>query len=163
MLRNRSSLIATLNVWLLCRLDGKLLAVWTERGLDAKPAMLFWSVLSLAHYTFAELNSTSITVMTTARNVRHTFDVTVDLSGATFITSASDPGNDTPFDSAFFLTGTFRVCGSRIDLMPNAAPLRLRHFDYRKVEAFEFVPGKAGGIMFGTDDENLVSAVLAVW
>lgn len=145
------------------KIDGKLLAVWAERGLDAKPATLFWSVLSLANYTFAGLNSTPIRVLTTAKNVRHISDVKVDSSGATFITSASDPGDDGPFDSAFSLIGSFRACGGGINFGPNASPLRLRHFDYHKVEAFEFVPGAKGGIVFGTDDENLGSAVLADW
>lgn len=142
------------------RINNKLLAVWADRGLDAKPATLFWSVLDLRSYTFGETNSIAITVPTMEKNVRHISDVKVDLSGATFITSASDPGNDGPFDSAFFLAGAFHVCEGKIIFIPCASPLRLLHFEYHKVEGFDFIPGKKGGIAFGTDDENLGSALL---
>lgn len=142
------------------KLDDKLLAVWAERGLDAKPATLFWSAFNLANYTFAETNSASIVVPTTTQNVRHISDVKADSSGAVFITSASDPGNDGPFDSAFYFAGTFHVSGAgKIVFARAPAPLRLRHFPYHKVEGFDFVPGRMGGVVFGTDDENLGSAI----
>lgn len=142
------------------KMGATLLAVWAERGLDAKPATLFWSVFNLASYTFTETNSTLITVPTKMRNVRHISDIKIDSSGAAFVTSASDPGNDGPFDSAFYLAGTFHTCAGKIIFASNASTLRLRHFPYHKVEAFDFINGATGGIVFGTDDENLGSAIL---
>jgi len=93
-----------------------------------------------------------------ATNTRHISDVKVDPSGAVFITSASDPGNDGPFASAFYCAGTFNLSDTQ-----SPALTRLFTFDYHKVEAFEFVPGASGGIAFGTDDENLGAAIYLDW
>lgn len=85
-------------------------------------------------------------------------------SGAIFITSASDPGNDGPFASAVYFAGTFNINNSqKITFAPSRAMTRLFTFDYHKVEGFEFVPGADGGIAFGTDDENLGAAIYLNW
>jgi hypothetical protein len=95
------------------------------------------------------------------QDVRHISDVKVDASGVVFVTSASDPGDDGPFSSAFYLAGVLRISASGSPVYtPPLSLVRLFHFDYRKVEAFEFVPGPTGGMVFGTDDENLGASLL---
>ncbi len=146
------------------KINNILLAVWADRGLDAKPAQLFWSKFDLKNYAFAQIDSTFLKVPYPEVRTRHISDVKVDPSGAVFITSASDPGNDGPFASAFYFAGTFNSNNSqKITFNQSPALTRLFTFDYHKVEAFEFVPGAAGGIAFGTDDENLGAAIYLDW
>lgn len=142
------------------KIGGVLLAVWADRGLNAKPARLFWSRFDLKTYAFEQVVSTTLKVPYPTENTRHVSDVKIDPSGAVFITSASDPGNDGPFASAFYFAGTFSLDKSEhIAFAQSPALTRLLTFDYHKVEALEFVPGADGGAAFGTDDENLGAAI----
>ena len=142
------------------KINGVLTAIWADRGLDAKPAQLFWSRFDLKTYAFTQVDSTAFKVPYPIGNTRHISDVKVDRSGAIFITSASDPGNDGPFNSAFYFAGVFNLANlQKITFVQSLILTRLFTFDYHKVEAFEFVPGADGGIVFGTDDENLGSAI----
>ena len=146
------------------KVGGVLLAVWADRGLDAKPAQLFWAKFDLGNYSFAQIDSTRLKVPYKTGNTRHISDVKVDRSGAVFISSASDPGNDGPFSSAVYFAGTFDLCGSQKIIFNQSPDLtRLFTFDYHKVEAFEFVAGASGGMAFGTDDENLGAAIYLNW
>ncbi len=142
------------------KVNNVLLAVWADRGLDAKPAQLFWSRFDLKNYSFTQIDSAFLKVPYPIGNTRHISDVKVAESGAVFISSASDPGNDGPFASAVYFAGTFNSCNpSKIGFVQSPSLTRLFHFDYHKVEAIEFVSGADGGMAFGTDDENLGSAL----
>jgi hypothetical protein len=146
------------------KVNGVLLAIWADRGLDAKPAQIFWSKFDLQKYAFTQTASIMLKVPFPIGNMRHISDVKADQSGAVFISSAADPGNDGPFVSAFYFAGTFDVSNSqKIIFNQTPAFTRLYTFDYHKVEGFEFVPGADGGIAFGTDDENLGSAIYLDW
>lgn len=146
------------------KVNNVLLTIWADRGLDAKPARLFWSRFDLQTHAFTQIDSTILKVPFPIGNTRHISDVKVDRSGAVFITSASDPGNDGLFASAFYFVGTFNLCNpARIIFNQSPALTRLFTFDYHKVEAFEFVPGADGGMAFGTDDENLGAAIRLDW
>jgi hypothetical protein len=146
------------------QLGDSILAVWADRGLDEKPAQLFWAKFDLNNYNFTSINSAFVKVPYPIGNTRHISDVKVDSSGAVFISSASDPGNNGPFSSAIYFAGTFGFCSpQKITFTQPSALTRLFRFDYRKVEAIEFVPGKDGGIAFGTDDEKLGSAIYLNW
>lgn len=146
------------------KVNDVLVAIWADRGLDAKPARLFRSRFDLKNYAFTQVDSTDLKVPYPAENTRHISDIKIDESGAVFITSASDPGDDGPFASAFYFAGTLNFCNSqKITFNQSPQPSRLFKFDYRKIEAFEFVPGAAGGIVFGTDDENLGAAIYLDW
>ena len=141
-----------------------LLAVWAERGLDEKPATLFWSKLNLQNYTFGNVSSEKISVPHSAEKTRHISDVKVDLSGGVFISSASDPGNDGPFTSAIYYLGAFNYnFRERISFTKVPVLTRLFHFDYHKIEAIELVSGADGGFAFGTDDENLGESIYLGW
>ncbi len=142
-----------------------LLAIWADRGLDAKPAQIFWSKFDLQSDAFSgKTTSGFFKVPYSTANTRHVSDIKVDRSGAVFVSSASDPGNDGPFASAVYFAGTFNFCDSqKIGFVQSPALTRLFTFDYHKVEAVEFVPGANGGMAFGTDDENLGAAIYLNW
>ncbi|MEP6900853.1 MAG: hypothetical protein ABJA66_03825 [Actinomycetota bacterium] len=143
------------NVWLIA---------WADRGLDAKPAQLFWSKFDLQTYTFTQIDSVSLKVPYPIGNTRHISDVKIDQTGAVFISSAADPGNDGPFASAVYFAGMFNLSNKPLITFNKSPNLtRLFVFDYHKVEAFEFVPGADGGMAFGTDDENLGAAIFLDW
>ena len=145
-------------------INGVLLAIWADRGLDAKPAQLFWAKFDLQTYTFTEVNSAFLKVPYPIGNTRHISDLKVDQTGAVFISSAADPGNDGPFSSAVYFAGIFNVCSPQhINFNQSPALTRLFIFAYHKVEAIEFVAGAGGGMAFGTDDENLGAAIYLDW
>lgn len=146
------------------KINNVLLAVWANRGLDAKPAQLFWSKFDLQTHTFTQVDSAFLKVPYPVGNTRHISDLKVDQTGAVFITSASDPGNDGPFASAFYFAGMLNLCNPQhIAFTQSSALTRLFTFNYHKVEAIEFVPGADGGTAFGTDDENLGVAIYLSW
>lgn len=141
-------------------IDGTLIAVWGERGATEKPATLFWGKLNLLNGTISEVRMTKFRVPFPVPNVRHISDIKVDPTGGVFITSASDPGNDGPFSSAMYFAGAIsRAADSSFVFARPTSFTPLYRFAYRKVEAFEFVPGTDGGLVFGTDDENIGSAI----
>lgn len=141
-----------------------LLAVWADRGLGQKPAQIFWSRFDFKTAAFSHVGSAKVNVPFSTENTRHISDVKVDGSGAVFITSASDPGNDGPFASAVYFAGTFNICNSQqITFVQPSQLVRLFRFDHHKVEALELVLGARGGLVFGTDDENLGAAIYFDW
>lgn len=146
--------------FVLQRVNNVLLAVWADRGLDAKPAQLFWGTFDMQTYAFTQVDSAVLKVPYPVGNTRHISDVKIDPSGAVFISSASDPGNDGPFTSAVYLAGAFNLCvPQQVAFTPTPVLTRLYILDHHKVEAIEFVPGADGGPAFGTDDENLGAAI----
>ena len=135
------------------KVKGRLLAVWADRGLDSKPAQLFWAEFDLRSHSFARVGSTFLRVPYPVGNTRHVSDVKVDPKGAVYISSASDPGDDGPFVSAVYLAGLLGVGNSqRFVFTPWPAMTRLHTFDGHKVEALELLPGAKGGMAFGTDE-----------
>lgn len=142
-------------------IDETLIAVWSDRGETEKPATLFWGKLDLADGSISNVRSAKLKVPFPETNVRHISDIKVDPTGGVFITSASDPGNDGPFSSAMYFGGVISKAADKSFIFAHPTAFTpLFRFPYRKIEAFEFVPGIAGGIAFGTDDENLGSSIL---
>lgn len=64
------------------RVNDVLLAVWADRGLDAKPAQLFWGTLDAQTYAFTQIDSTFLKVPYPVGNTRHISDVKIDAAGA---------------------------------------------------------------------------------
>jgi hypothetical protein len=142
-----------------------LLAVWAHRGEAADPAVIYWANMDESNYSFSGVRSARLTVPWPTADVRHISDLKIDGAGALFVTSASDPGDDGPFASAFYLAGVFDEDAARgqIGFRQNISLVRLARFDYHKVEAFELVPGGTGGIAFATDDEKMGSSLYLDW
>lgn len=142
------------------KINGTLTAVWAERGSPTKPATIFWSKFDLDEHKFSDVGSATFRVPFPANDVRHISDLKADTSGAIFVTSASDPGNDGPFSSAFYFAGVLRTDEQkRTTFAQSSFFTPIFRFAYQKVEAFDFVPGLNGGLIFGTDNENLGSSI----
>ena len=151
-------------------IGGVLLAVWADRGADERPSILYWSRLDLSTYKFSQVGSLPLrapwplsTQAAPTAEVRHVSDLKVDSTGALFVSSASDPGDDGPFQSALYLAGVFSINRDQITVRLSPNPLLLGRFSYHKIEAVDLVPGSNGGIVFATDDENMGSSIYPDW
>lgn len=142
------------------RINGQLLAVWAHRGTDQDPAVLYWGWLDPNTNQITQIGSATIRVPLPASALRHISDLKVDSAGVLFITSATDNGDDGPFESAVYVAGAFGIRDRQIAFQQNSQLVPLYRFNYHKIEALELVPGQAGGLIVGTDDENMGSSVL---
>lgn len=140
-------------------IDSKLLAVWAHRGDGKESAIIYWGVLDLVGYQIAQIGFANLIVPWPTSNVRHISDLKIDPAGILFISSASDPGNDGPFDSAVYVAGAFGVSGNAIAFRQNPQLVPLYRYRYHKVEAIELLPGAKGGVIVGTDDENMGASI----
>lgn len=141
-------------------IDGNLVAVWAHRGAGEEAATIYWGKLNLNTYQIAETNSTNFKVpLPTGANVRHISDLKVDKAGILFIASATDTGDNGPFESGVYVAGSFGMRGGALAFRSNPDLVPLYHYNYHKIEAIELVPGAGGGVIFGTDDENMGSSV----
>ncbi len=141
------------------QIEDKLFAVWAHRGNNEEPGVLYWGVLDLETNEITPQGSAGLTVPFPGSNVRHISDLKVDSAGIVYITSASDNGNDGPFQSAVYVAGGLSLQDNLIVFRQNQALVPIYRLNYHKVEAIELVPGTAGGIILGTDDENMGSSV----
>jgi hypothetical protein len=145
-------------------IDGKLVAIWGHRGEGEQPGTIFWGMFDLAKYQITLAGSANLKVPFPSGNVRHISDIKVDPVGIVYITSASDAGDDGPFQSAVYVAGYLELRGNTIAWRQNSQLVPLYRSDYHKIEGMELVPGAEGGVIVGTDDENLGSYVgLAGW
>ncbi|MFB7500602.1 hypothetical protein ACFC09_39010 [Streptomyces sp. NPDC056161] len=97
------------------------------------------------------------------RNVRHVSDLVVSPTDRIETTSASDAGDDGPFDPAVHDAGTVRpgplpVRGAAPVPTVRPEPVGLARFDGHEVEALAR-PSTARTGVLGTDDENLDGAI----
>lgn len=148
----------------------RLLAVWADRGRNERASTLFFGELVLSEAKINLLGQTEIKVASPDltdfpeipnSETRSVSDLKIDSSGGLFVTSAYDSGATDlgPFASAFYYVGAFQNQNNLIGFNKSPAPVKLFHFKNYKVESFEFVPGKTGGVVFGTDDEKLGASV----
>ena len=137
------------------KLDGRLDAAWAHRGQGDEPAVLFWGSYDLPDDAITKQGSAEIRVPVPAgTNVRPVSDLRIDPGGTVWITAASDPGDDGPFESAAYAAGTLTDAGGGLYRF-HANPLPARLWTFRKkVEAIELVPGSGGHVYFGSDDEK---------
>jgi hypothetical protein len=142
-------------------IDGNLVAVWAHRGQGNDPAKLYWGTLDLASYNITLLGSIALKVpFPNGSDTRHVSDLKIDKGGVVFISSASDPGNDGPFDSAVYVVGFLAMKQDELTLRLTPALVPIYRHNYHKIEAIELVPGAAGGVIVGTDDENMGSSII---
>ncbi|WP_369205831.1 hypothetical protein [Streptomyces sp. PU-14G] len=139
---------------------GKLAAVWADRGQDERPSTLHAARVSLgAHRTgFGAVTRDELRAPYPAENVRHASDLKITDSGTLLVSSASDPGDDGPFDSAVYTAGTVSVHRSGVTLHVAEEPDVLGTFADHKIEALACLPGSRTGAL-GTDDENAGGAL----
>lgn len=137
----------------------KLVAIWAHRGAGEQPAIIYWGIFNLSTYQITLAGATNFKVPVAGENVRHISDIKVDSAGIVYITSASDFGDDGPFESSLYIAGYLGFNDNKIAWRQNSQLVPLYHANYRKIEGMELVPGAAGGVVLGTDDENLGSSV----
>lgn len=141
-------------------IEDMLIAVWADRGASERPATMFWSRFDLSKGTFSATGSAEFRVPFPLSDVRHVSDLKIDSTGAVFVTAASDPGDAGPFSSAFYYAGNVKMdSAGTLSFLPTRDLTRLYSFQYNKVEAFELLRGPFGGIVFGSDDEDLGASV----
>lgn len=140
-------------------IDSKLVAVWAHRGEGEQPATIYWGILDLIKYQITTLGSSNFKVPFPEGKVRHISDLKIDSAGIVYVTSASDDGNDGPFQSAVYVAGYVGWRGDKLVWRQSSQLVPLYRTDYHKIEGMELVPGAAGGLIVGTDDENFGSYV----
>jgi len=150
---------SNLEAFALQNIDDKLVAMWAHRGAGAEPAIVYWGILDLVKYQITLAGSSSLQVPFPSENVRHISDLKIDPTGVVYITSASDAGDDGPFQSAVYIAGSLGFNSNKIIWRQNSEFIPLHRSHYRKIEAIELVSGAKGGVVLGTDDENLGSYV----
>ena len=145
------------------QLNGNLVSVWAHRGQDSIPATLYWGIFDPVNYTFSSTGSDTLRAPWPVSGVRHISDLRLDPLGILYIVASSDLGLNGPFQSAFYVGGVFSTEDKNILFKKNRVMYRLMQFDYHKIEAMEFVPGPNGGIIFGSDDENMGGWIYTTW
>jgi hypothetical protein len=140
-------------------IDGKIVAAWAHRGEGEKPSILDWGIFDLAKYQIKLVGSANFTVPFPSGNVRHISDLKIDNAGVVYISSASDAGDDGPFQSAVYVAGYLGWNGNKIVWKPNQQLFPIYRDNYHKIEGLELIPGATGGVIVGTDDENMGSSV----
>lgn len=140
--------------------NGKLAALWADRGAGAdRPATLYAAPLTFAPWRqplFGTVTRRAYRAPHPADGgTRHISDISVTGSGRIVASSASDAGDDGPFDSAVSDAGRVTVSAAgRVRITLAASPTVLGTFPGYKIEAVECLPGSADALL-GTDDENL--------
>lgn len=137
--------------------EAKLVAVWGGRGEDDRPGTLHAAPVSFdpaGRSHFGEVESAEVRAPYPTEHVRHASDAGLTESGALIVSSASDPGDDGPFDSAVYAAGRVSLSDSGAVVLSVAKdPEVLKKFEKHKVEALDCLPG-SGRAVLGTDDEN---------
>jgi hypothetical protein len=143
-------------------INGTIVAMWAHRGEGKQPAKIYWGIFDLNKYQITTAGSANFTVPFPSGNVRHISDIKVDSAGIVYISSASDAGDDGPFQSAVYVAGYLGFNGNKIFWRQNSQLFPIYRDEYHKIEGLELVSGAAGGVIVGTDDENLGSSVYVV-
>ncbi|MFB8351366.1 hypothetical protein [Streptomyces niveus] len=147
--------------------QGRLAVLWADRGAGAdRPATLYAAPLTFASWgqpLFGAVTRKSYrAAYPTGDGTRHISDISVTGSGRIIVSSASDAGDDGPFDSAVSDAGRVSVSAAgRVRVTLAASPAVLGTYPGYKVEAVECLPGSADAVL-GTDDENLGGHVRTV-
>jgi hypothetical protein len=144
------------------KIDNQLIAIWAHRGEGEEPAKIYWGKLDLNKYQINNVETANLKVPFPDGNVRHISDIKVDNAGIVYITAASDNGDDGPFQSAVYVAGYLGFNGNKIEWRQNQQLFPIYRDNYHKIEALEIIPGASGGIIVGTDDENMGASVYMI-
>lgn len=135
----------------------KLVAVWGDRGEDDSPAELNAAPLSFdseGKSKFGDVRSGEVQAPFPSEDVRHASDAHLTGKGALLVSSASDPGDDGPFDSAVYTAGQVTLDASgAVSLSLEKDPEAMKKFEKHKIEALTCLPDSDKALL-GTDDEN---------
>lgn len=157
-----SAQLSNIEGFALQQVEDQLIAVWAHRGQDTDPAVLFWGQYFPDQAKIKANGSLPFQVPWPQQNVRHISDIKIAPDGVLYITAASDPGDNGPFQSAVYGIGRFPFPQAKPSVAQQQAPSTLTplyRFPFNKVEAIELLPGKDGGIVVASDDEKFGSAL----
>ncbi|MCK2237862.1 MULTISPECIES: hypothetical protein [unclassified Crossiella] len=138
----------------LASVGGRTVALWADRGQDSRPGTLYAAEFDLDKLTFGPKRSAEIRVPYPKAKVRHVSDLVVLANGELLISSASDPGDDGPFDSALYSAGRVSVGDNGVRLEVAKQPRGLGAYAGHKIEAVTCVSSSCAELLLGTDDEN---------
>lgn len=141
----------------LTQVNGTTVALWANRGSRTAPARIFAATHNVTQGTFGRIASAYVTVPYPTTGVRPVTDIAV-VGNEIVVTSASDNGNNGPFDSAVYAVGTVGLSSGRATLSLRS-PTSLGQYPGHKVEG---IACSVGADILGTDDENLGGYVAAV-
>lgn len=145
------------------RVGTQTFACWAERGDKAALGVIFCSTFDPLTLTFGEPQPLEVRAPWPAEHTRHISDLRLLSDGTIVAASAADPGNDGPFSGAVYIAGTLQPTGDLPQLVTAQPSTRLFTTTTHKIEAIELVPGPEGGLLIGSDDENLGASVLFTW
>jgi hypothetical protein len=144
---------------------GDTFAFWGDRGSDDRPATVFWGRFDFQSCEVRVQGQVELKVpWPTLKEVRHLSELRVDNAGILCLTAASEASDDGPFDSAFYVAGSFQKSDNgSLQFVKSNPMVPLSRFPGHKVEAFDLIPGPNGGAVFATDDEHEGSAIFLNW
>ena len=134
----------------LVRISTTTVAVWGNRGSTSTPGRLYAATFNTSTGAFGRVVNGTVSVPYPTTGVRHISDVAV-VGSRLVVSSASDNGNNGPFDSALYDVGTVSLASGRARLTL-VTPQSLGTYDDHKIEGIA-CKGTTG--LLGTDDENL--------
>jgi len=143
------------------KIDGGLFVVWASRGEDNEPGVISWSLFDLKNYRFTDIKSFNFkSPWPLQPHVRHISDLKVDERGNLFVSSASDFGDDGPFQSAVYIIGSFNKYGGKINFQKNLPIKKILRIYKHKIEGLEIVEDGKYDMVSASDDENMGSYIL---
>ncbi|MBT3217302.1 MAG: hypothetical protein HOD97_03640 [Candidatus Marinimicrobia bacterium] len=138
-------------------LSGNTWIAWGDRGKNQFPATLYWGRLNVYNSKVEPSGSHSFTVSFPESDVRHLSDMDIAKDGTCWVSSASDPGDDGPFDSAVYRLGQFKLDGTALKFIPENNGQLFKIYKGHKIEAITLENGR---LICATDDENAGSSLL---
>jgi hypothetical protein len=103
---------------------------------------------------FGSTTKMTVQVPYPQQNVRHVSDVEITQSGEILVSSASDPGDDGPFNSAVYAIGNISFNAAGTQLPRDTTPHQIATFDGHKIEALTCISPDCKNLLLGSDDEN---------
>jgi hypothetical protein len=141
----------------LTNVSGRSVALWASRGSPSAAGKLYAAFLDLSTWRFGQVVTANVRVPWPTGSIRHVSDAAV-VGGHIIVSSATDPGDTGPFDSAVYDVGILGRTSTRATLSMHA-PTELGRFPGHKVEGISCATGPD---LLGTDDEKAGGSVAQV-
>lgn len=138
----------------LTQIQGQQVVAWAHRGEGIDPAILYWGTMDIEQGKITPVGQIEVRVPLPTGNPRHISDLKIDQAGIVWISSATDPGNQGPFDSGVYIAGQLSVEGKNITFQPEPTLTPVALYPGHKIEAIELLSNSEGDGIFGADDEN---------
>lgn len=143
--------------FVLTSVTGRSVALWADRGSPSAAGKLHAAFVDLSAWTFGQVATVNVRVPWPTGPIRHVSDAAV-VGGHVIVSSATDPGDNGPFDSAVYDVGTLGRTSTRATLTAHT-PTELGRFPGHKIEGLTCA---AGPDLLGTDDEKAGGSVAQV-